>query len=185
MLHDQTAYPEPFSFRPERFLDANGGFRDDPLLTSAFGFGRRLCPARHFVDFSLFISFSCILSVFLVGPSKDEHGNEIPVTLKDSGGNSRYVRQAAHCPHRTAVGAENNNSLMFPRHFFPVVHWTFGAPSYPVMTARKSSSLRLAWPAEDDGYDHSSQSPAPIALEKHAFSGLVFKLTESISLCTV
>jgi len=88
MLHDQTAYPEPFSFKPERFLDASGDFCDDPLLTSAFGFGRRLCPARHFVDSSLFIAFSCIVSVFHVGPPKDEHGNEIPITLKDSGANS-------------------------------------------------------------------------------------------------
>ncbi len=109
MLHDQTAYPEPFSFKPERFLDANGDFCDDPLLTSAFGFGRRLCPARHFVDSSLFISFSCILSVFHVGAPKDEYGNEIPVALEDSGANSRYVRQAAHCYRRTVVGAENKN----------------------------------------------------------------------------
>ena len=121
MLHDQTAYPEPFSFKPERFLDASGDFRDDPLLTSAFGFGRRLCPARHFVDSSLFIAFSCILSVFHIGPPRDEHGNEIPITLKDSGANSRYVRQAA--PYRRAVvGAENKKSLMFGQLSFPVVH---------------------------------------------------------------
>ncbi|KAH9952447.1 cytochrome P450 [Russula dissimulans] len=63
---------------PERFLDADGAFQDDPLLTSAFGFGRRLCPARHFVDSSLFIALSCILAVFCVGPPKDELGNEIP-----------------------------------------------------------------------------------------------------------
>ncbi|KAH9994294.1 cytochrome P450 [Russula vinacea] len=88
MLHDPTAYPEPFSFKPERFLDADGSFRDDPLLTSAFGFGRRVCPARHFVDSSLFISVSCILCVFHVGPPKDELGHDIPVAFKDSGTNS-------------------------------------------------------------------------------------------------
>jgi len=90
MLHDPTAYPDPFAFKPERFLGADGTFRDDPMLTSAFGFGRRLCPARHFVDSSLFLSVSCILAVFRVGPPKDELGNEIPVSLKDSGTNSRY-----------------------------------------------------------------------------------------------
>ncbi|KAI9457527.1 cytochrome P450 [Russula earlei] len=88
MLHDPTAYPEPFAFKPERFLDADGTFRDDPLLTSAFGFGRRLCPARHFVDSSLFLSVSCVLSVFRVGPPKDELGNEIHVEIQDSGTNS-------------------------------------------------------------------------------------------------
>jgi hypothetical protein len=93
MLHDPIAYPEPFSFKPERFLASDGTFRDDPLLTSAFGFGRRLCPARHFVDSSLFIAVSCILAVFDVSPPKDEHGNELPVELKDSGTNSRYRRK--------------------------------------------------------------------------------------------
>jgi len=88
MLHDPIAYPEPFSFKPERFLASDGTFRDDPLLTSAFGFGRRLCPARHFVDSSLFIAVSCILAVFDVGPPKDEYGNELPVELRDSGTNS-------------------------------------------------------------------------------------------------
>jgi cytochrome P450 len=89
MLHDPTAYPEPFSFKPERFLAADGSFHDDPLLTSAFGFGRRVCPGRHFVDSSLFISASCILSVFQVGPPKDELGQEIPIEFRDSGANSR------------------------------------------------------------------------------------------------
>ena len=89
MLHDPVAYPEPFSFKPERFLASDGSFRDDPLLASAFGFGRRLCPARHFVDSTLFISISCILATFDVGTPKDGHGNELPIELKDSGTVSR------------------------------------------------------------------------------------------------
>jgi Cytochrome P450 len=91
MLHDPIAYPEPFSFKPERFLDPDGTFRDDPWLTSAFGFGRRLCPARDsdFVDSSLFIVVSCILAVFDISPSKGEHGNEIAVELKVSGTGGR------------------------------------------------------------------------------------------------
>ena len=111
MLHDPAAYPEPFLFKPERFLDADGAFRDDPLLTSAFGFGRRLCPARHFVDSSLFISFSCVLSVFHVGPPKDELGNDIPVTLKDSGTNSRYVETSETLASRRRT--RNKNPLIF------------------------------------------------------------------------
>jgi hypothetical protein len=45
MLHDETDYPEPFSFKPERFLK-NGKLNPevkDPA-TAAFGFGRRICP---------------------------------------------------------------------------------------------------------------------------------------------
>ncbi len=124
MLHDPIAYPDPFSFKPERFLDANGKFLDDPLLTSAFGFGRRLCPARHFVDTSLYISFSCILSVFHVGPPKDEVGNEISITIKDSGTNSRYVENEALPCYRIWCSAEKKKKLTDVRtlSFFPVVH---------------------------------------------------------------
>jgi hypothetical protein len=37
---------------------------DDPVLTSAFGFGKRICPGRHFVDTTLFISIASLFSVF-------------------------------------------------------------------------------------------------------------------------
>ena len=48
-------------------------------------------------------------------------------------------------------------------------------------TARGNSSLWLTWPGEDNGYDHLSQSPALLIGEKHALSGLEFKLIELIS----
>ena len=58
----------------------------------AFGFGRRLCSARHFVDSVLFIVVSCVLVIFNVRPPKDGHGIEVPVgseTLALSRGNGR------------------------------------------------------------------------------------------------
>ena len=43
MMHDEEVYPDPFDFKPERFLDKNG--QPDmsvPQPDSAFfGFGRR------------------------------------------------------------------------------------------------------------------------------------------------
>jgi cytochrome P450 len=42
MLHDDIAYPEPFDFKPERFMkdgQLNPATRDPAL--NAFGFGRR------------------------------------------------------------------------------------------------------------------------------------------------
>jgi cytochrome P450 len=64
MLHDPILYPEPDTFKPERFLNADGSLRDDPVLTSTFGFGRRICPGRHFVDATLFIAVASLFSVF-------------------------------------------------------------------------------------------------------------------------
>jgi len=63
-------YPEPDAFKPERFINADGSLRDDPVLSSAFGFGKRVCPGRHFVDASLFIVVASILSVFKIEKAK-------------------------------------------------------------------------------------------------------------------
>ena len=82
MLHDPELYPDPEAFKPDRFLDEDGTFRDDPLLSLAFGAGRRLCPGRHFVDATLFVLTASVLSVFDVTKAKDKNGNEIPVAVE-------------------------------------------------------------------------------------------------------
>jgi len=79
ILHDPETYPDPEEFKPERFLDRDGSFRDDPTLGLVFGVGKRICPGRHFVDATLFIIISSVLSVFNVMKAKDENGNDIPV----------------------------------------------------------------------------------------------------------
>ncbi|KAI0063312.1 cytochrome P450 [Artomyces pyxidatus] len=79
ILHDPEAYPDPFAFKPERFLNADGQVIDDPALSGVFGFGKRICPGRHLVDSMLFIAVALVLSTFKVGKAKDAAGNEIPV----------------------------------------------------------------------------------------------------------
>ncbi|KAJ7109594.1 cytochrome P450 [Mycena crocata] len=77
ILHDETTYPEPFAFKPERFLldgQLNPAVRD-PLAT--FGYGRRLCPGRHMVDSSLWITIVNILAAFDIRKAVDEAGNVI------------------------------------------------------------------------------------------------------------
>jgi cytochrome P450 len=64
ILHDPARYPEPDLFKPERFLNSDGTLLDDPVLTSVFGFGKRICPGRHFVDATLFMSIASLFSVF-------------------------------------------------------------------------------------------------------------------------
>ena len=81
ILHDPEAYPEPDKFKPERFLNEDGTVRDDPMLSLAFGIGKRICPGRHIADSTIFIVTSSILSVFNVTKAKDENGNEIPVKV--------------------------------------------------------------------------------------------------------
>ncbi|EIW84453.1 cytochrome P450 [Coniophora puteana RWD-64-598 SS2] len=56
-------YPSPSSFKPERFLDGTGGLTND-VPTYAFGFGRRICPGRHFATNSLWIAVARLLAGF-------------------------------------------------------------------------------------------------------------------------
>jgi cytochrome P450 len=83
VLHDPELYPEPEAFKPDRFLNEDGTFCDDPTLSLAFGAGRRICPGRHLVDAVLFVVTASVLSVFNVTKAKDENGNEIPVVTPD------------------------------------------------------------------------------------------------------
>ena len=80
ILHNPALYPDPETFRPERFLNEDGTFQDDPAISLAFGAGKRICPGRHLVDATLFIVTACLLSVFNVTKARDEHGHEIPVS---------------------------------------------------------------------------------------------------------
>ncbi|KAI0257947.1 cytochrome P450 [Gloeopeniophorella convolvens] len=82
---DPITYPEPSVFKPERFLTSDGNVRDDPTLSAAFGFGKRICPGRHFVDATLFIAVASMLSVFRMEKKRDAEGNAIPIECSYSG----------------------------------------------------------------------------------------------------
>ncbi|KAI1794923.1 cytochrome P450 [Ganoderma leucocontextum] len=83
ILHDPEAYPEPDRFLPDRFLKdgkLNPDVRDPG--TVAFGFGRRICPGRHFAEAALFINIACVLHVFAIAPPLDEREEVLRVEPK-------------------------------------------------------------------------------------------------------
>ncbi|CAE6462191.1 unnamed protein product [Rhizoctonia solani] len=71
IAHDESVYPEPDRFNPDRFLDPR------VPKAPAFGFGRRSCPGVHLAESTLFITISTFLMLFDVRPIKDEEGKEI------------------------------------------------------------------------------------------------------------
>jgi len=79
ILHDPEIYPDPEEFKPERFLNKDGSVLDDSTHSLVFGIGKRICPGRHFVDATIYIVISSVLSVFNVTKAKDEDDQEIPV----------------------------------------------------------------------------------------------------------
>jgi cytochrome P450 len=91
ITRDPDVYPEPEVFRPERFLNDDGTLRDDATLTSVFGFGKRVCPGRHYVDATLFIVAATVLSVFRVERRHNTEG--VPFDYTYSGGLVRYIER--------------------------------------------------------------------------------------------
>jgi cytochrome P450 len=88
ILHDSSLYPEPDVFKPERFLNPDGTSREDPALVSAFGYGRRICPGRHFADATLFITVASLFSVFNIQKGQGAEGE--PFTCSYTGSIVRY-----------------------------------------------------------------------------------------------
>ncbi|KAG6377458.1 cytochrome P450-like protein [Boletus reticuloceps] len=82
MAHDETRYPNPHSFIPERFLNDDGSLKPNDIEHIAFGFGRRICVGRHFADTSVWAVIANVLAVFKILRPLDENGVELPVEPK-------------------------------------------------------------------------------------------------------
>ncbi|KAH7335701.1 cytochrome P450 [Rhizoctonia solani] len=71
MSRDDTHYPDPEVFNPNRYLSPN------VPLVPGFGWGRRKCPGTHLADDSAFVSIASMLSVYNFFKKKDVDGKEI------------------------------------------------------------------------------------------------------------
>jgi cytochrome P450 len=61
--------------------------RDDPNLTAAFGFGKRICPGKHVVDATFFIVAASVLAAFNI--KRGEGGGSKPSDYTITGAISR------------------------------------------------------------------------------------------------
>ncbi|KAJ7101265.1 cytochrome P450 [Mycena belliarum] len=86
ILHDEVTYPDPYAFKPERWLLDGKLNPAVPNPDSAFGFGRRLCPGRHTATASLWIAVASILAAFDITKARDACGAEIEPTYKSQSG---------------------------------------------------------------------------------------------------
>ena len=73
-LHDPAIYANPDAFNPERFMGAHPEI--NPVVTGAFGYGRRICAGRHLALNSSFILIASLLWAFKIGFAKDDQGKE-------------------------------------------------------------------------------------------------------------
>ncbi|KAJ8298759.1 hypothetical protein KUTeg_022819 [Tegillarca granosa] len=84
--HDSSVYPEPFEFKPERFLDVNGDILPaDHIIRQnmlSFSIGKRSCIGEVFAKNRLFMFFSTLMQNFIFLPEEnspkfDPHEMEI------------------------------------------------------------------------------------------------------------
>ncbi|KAG6860800.1 hypothetical protein C0995_007510 [Termitomyces sp. Mi166 len=103
--HDQSKFADHDRFMPERFLDSQGKLKPD-YETSAFGFGRRVCPGVPFAERSLWIDIVTMLWTFDICASDEvDPDTGLPFRYDDS--------DTAFC------GDLSNSPLKFPATFEP------------------------------------------------------------------
>ncbi|PIL32001.1 cytochrome P450 [Ganoderma sinense ZZ0214-1] len=82
MSRNTQIFPKPDAFNPDRYFNDDATWNTDVLdpTAFAFGFGRRVCPGRHFAIASIYIYAASILHVFNISPKRDASGN--PTEIK-------------------------------------------------------------------------------------------------------
>ncbi|KIM55376.1 hypothetical protein SCLCIDRAFT_134879 [Scleroderma citrinum Foug A] len=88
ILRDETLYPNPHVFDPERFLPSKIGRSDDGVerrrdpRTYVFGFGRRRCPGSHLAESSIWLMMVSMIATLDIckktATATDEKGSTDP-----------------------------------------------------------------------------------------------------------
>ena len=66
ILHDDRLFPDPFTFKPERFIGPDVDPRVPAAVDYAFGFGRRVCPGRWMAHAFVWVVVASVLSSFRI-----------------------------------------------------------------------------------------------------------------------
>ncbi|KAI0042686.1 cytochrome P450 [Auriscalpium vulgare] len=83
ILHDPDVYPDPDTYNPERYLTEDGQFKEDLAIAANFGFGKRVCPGRHFADSTLYLIVVSVLSTFSVRKAQDSVQDSSEIRMTD------------------------------------------------------------------------------------------------------
>ncbi|KAH6919314.1 cytochrome P450 [Coprinopsis sp. MPI-PUGE-AT-0042] len=99
IFRDPAHYPNPFEFRPERFLK-DGQLNPEVLdpESCGFGYGRRYLSQESLGFFAM-----SLLAKFDVFPSKDKTGNPIPTQLQANWNYRRWLLEGMRYPRHESV----------------------------------------------------------------------------------
>jgi len=93
ILRDPTAYPDPHTFKPERWL--KDGKIDESVPDSrqaVFGFGRRICPGRYFAETTIWLAIVNLLVCFDISKAVENGAEITPTGERTSGGVSHLKK---------------------------------------------------------------------------------------------
>lgn len=102
ILHDETLYPDPFTFNPDRFMQPAKDEQTEKLrdpLAYAFGFGRRICPGMHLAIDNMFVVIAMSLATLNIDKKKDANGEYIEPQVEYTTGIVRYACMLLECVH--------------------------------------------------------------------------------------
>jgi len=92
IFHDESLYPDPFAFNPDRFMQPAKDEQTEKLrdpLTYAFGFGRRICPGMYLAMDSIFVVIAMSLATLNIDKKKDANGQYVEPQVEYSTGTVR------------------------------------------------------------------------------------------------
>ncbi|KAK7032333.1 hypothetical protein VNI00_013292 [Paramarasmius palmivorus] len=109
IMYDETLYPEPSAFRPERFVKEEGKELPPHPERFAFGFGRRVCPGKSLADNSAWILIAYLLSTFDMKKALDQDGQEVDPEVEYNDG---LVSHPSHFQCRFIPRSEKATELI-------------------------------------------------------------------------
>ncbi|KIK93558.1 hypothetical protein PAXRUDRAFT_144832 [Paxillus rubicundulus Ve08.2h10] len=106
ILHDETTYPNPDVFQPERFLGENPQPNPQSIC---FGFGRRVCPGLHLAEASIFISVAMSLAALDISRHVED-GVEVIPKFEVTGGTVSHPK-----PFKCRIAPRSTNAEVLLR----------------------------------------------------------------------
>ncbi|KLO07942.1 CyP450 monooxygenase [Schizopora paradoxa] len=97
IANNPDVYPDPSAFKPERWLPGGANVESIRPMDYIFGYGRRICPGRVWVEHLLFITAASLLATFNIERALDVNGEPIPISnvVHDETSFIRFVTPSA------------------------------------------------------------------------------------------